>query len=72
MVGPDLLHVYQEAMLTGSLGDLINKGNIKFIPKPGDPEIITNWRPITLLNVTYKIIPKALALKLRPLLPLIV
>ena len=72
MIGPDLLHVYQEAMHTGSLGALINKGNIKFIPKPSDQKIITNWRPITLLNVSYKIIAKALALKLHPLLPLIV
>lgn len=32
-VGPYLHKVYLEALQIGSLGDLINKGNIKFIPK---------------------------------------
>lgn len=71
MVGPNL-HVYNEAIFLGSLGEIINKGNIKFIPKAGYPEVITNWRPITLLNVRYKIISKATALKLRPILPLVI
>lgn len=42
MVGPDLLQVYKEAMVSGSLGPMLNKGNIKFIPKLGDPECITS------------------------------
>lgn len=71
-VGLDLHKVYLEAFHPQSLGQLINKGNIKFIPKVGDPEDICNWRPITLLNVSYKIIDKALTLKVRHLLPLIV
>lgn len=70
-IGLDLHHVYLEALRTGSLGDIINCGNVKLIPKEGDPKCITNWRPITLLNVSYKLIAKALALKLRPLLLLI-
>lgn len=71
-VGPNLHHVYLEAFHASSLGELINKGNIKFIPKSGDLEDICNWRPITLLNVSYKIIAKALALKIHHLLPQIV
>jgi hypothetical protein len=71
-IGPDLHKVYLEAFAARSLGTLINKGNIKFIPKSGDPEEITNWRPITLLNVSYKIIAKALSLKVRHLLPQII
>jgi len=42
MVGPDLLYLYKEAILLGSLGAIINKGNVKFIPKDGDLEVITN------------------------------
>ena len=38
----------------------------------GDPEDIYNWRPITLPNVSYKIIAKALSLKICHLLPQIV
>lgn len=62
MVGHNLHKVYLESMHTGSLGGIINSGNIKFIPNPGDPKIITNWRLITLLNFSYKIIDKDLAL----------
>lgn len=42
-VGSDLHKVYLEAFHSQSLGQLINKGNIKFIPKVGDPEDICNW-----------------------------
>lgn len=55
-------------MKIGSLSNISNKGNIKFIPKASDLELITNLRPINLLNISYKIIAKALALKLRPTL----
>ncbi|KAH9312921.1 hypothetical protein KI387_027956 [Taxus chinensis] len=66
------LKVYQEAMQSRYLRNCINKGNIKFIPKVGNPELITNWQPITLLNVSYKIMAKALALWVASLLPKIV
>lgn len=69
VIGPYLLCVYQEALLTRSLGAIINQGYIKFIPKIGDPKLISNRNPITLLHVSYKIIAKALALKLQFLLP---
>jgi len=36
--------------------------------KAGDRIDLTNWRPITLLNVSYKIIVKALQIRLQPLL----
>ena len=71
-IGPDLHKVYLEAFQAKSLGAIINKGNIKFILKVGDPKDICNWRPITLLNVSYKIIAKALALKIGHMLPSIV
>lgn len=60
----DLLHMYKEALASKSLRSIINKGNICFIPKVGDPKLITNWRLITLLNVNYMIIAKSLTLKL--------
>ena len=63
-IGPNLHKVYLEAYNSHSLGNIINKGNIKFIPKASDREDICNWRPITLLNVSYKIIAKALSLKI--------
>ena len=71
-IGLDLHKVYLEAYHSKILGAIINKGNIKFIPKARDPKDIYNWRPINLLNVSYKIIAKAISLKIDHLLPLIV
>lgn len=56
----------------GSLVAIISEGNIKFIPKLEDSKLISSWRTITLPNVSYNRIAKALALRLRPLLPQIV
>lgn len=41
-VGSNLWNVYKEAIFIGSLGPILNKGNVKFIPKESDPELITN------------------------------
>ena len=71
-IGLDLHKVYLEAYHSKSLGAIINKENIKFIPKDGDPKDIFNQRPITLLIISYKIIAKAISLKIHHLLPLIV
>lgn len=65
----DLLEVYNEATRTRSLGIDINRGLIKLIPKEGDKALIKNCRPITLLNVSYKILAKMLALRLENILP---
>jgi hypothetical protein len=39
----------------------INKGLITLIPKAGDRAKLSNWRPITLLGNTYKVLAKTLA-----------
>jgi hypothetical protein len=44
-------------------------GLITLIPKEGDRELLSNWRPITLLNSTYKIFAKTLQIRLQGLLP---
>lgn len=67
-VDKDLLNIYKKAILIDLLGSIIYKDNIKLTPKLGNLELITRWRPITLLNVSYKITTKAFDLKLRPLL----
>lgn len=47
-------------------------GIIKLIPKEGDLSWISNWRPITMLSITYKIISKFLSNKMKPLIPFLV
>ena len=47
--------------------------NIKLIPKKdAEPFLIKNWRPISLLNYDYKIAAKALANRLKKVLPKLV
>ena len=38
------------------------------LPKPGDASVASNWRPIAILKVTYKIFSKMLCSRLQPLL----
>ena len=65
----DLLDLYSKALNNGTLGQDINRGIIKLLPKEGDKTFIRNWRPITLLNVSYKILAKIMALRLVNILP---
>jgi hypothetical protein len=42
---------------------------MKLIPKDGDKTPVKNWRPITLLNVSYKILAKILTNRIENILP---
>lgn len=68
----ELCQVYSEAITQGTLGQEINVGLIKLIPKEGDKTLVKNWRPITLLNVSYKIMVKVLAKRLENVLPKVI
>ena len=68
----DLYYVYLEAIKEGSLGPEINRGLIKLFPKGKNIDLISGWRPITLLNTSYKIIAKALATRIKPVTQMIV
>ena len=62
-----LLH--KSLLLSNEVGYLSTeqrRGIISLIPKKeADRQTLNNWRPITLLNVDYKILTKALALRLK-------
>ena len=57
----ELLLFYNDAFDNGSLGSDVNRGIIKLLPKIRDRSLVKNWRPITLLNFSYKITAKLLA-----------
>ncbi|MCO5567330.1 hypothetical protein L7F22_021020 [Adiantum nelumboides] len=52
----------------GALPVQLNTGVIKMLHKKGPKEVITNWRPLTMLNSAYKIFAKAIALRISPAL----
>lgn len=55
-----------------TFNEYTNKGLIKFTPKPSNPEQITNYGPITLLNDPYKILDKVMALHIMHILQKII
>ena len=59
-----------QAYLTGNLSVSQKLGIIILLPKPDkDKKLLSNWRPISLLNQSYKILSGALAERIKPILP---
>lgn len=68
-VGPLVLEFLLQGIERGLLSIEQCRGIILLIPKKGRDRLnLTNWRPITLLNVDLKILTKAIANKLVPCL----
>ena len=71
--GTILLNAINYAYENGKLHNSALRGIICLIPKRGkDSRILTNLRPITLLNTDYKLIEKVLANRLKPALEQII
>ena len=73
ILGPLLLRVPNQCFRDGNLCDSM-KGSVTRLvyKKRGDIKNLRNWRPISLLNVDYKIISKVLTLRLSKVLESIV
>lgn len=62
--------MYNEALLFGHLPPTLNNAAITLLlKKDKDPTLCSSFRPISLLNVDYKILAKILALRLQHVLP---
>ena len=60
MVAPRLHEMLTEAQALGTLPESFSSGDSSVLYKKGDPRDVRNYRPITLLQVDYKIYSKAL------------
>ena len=61
------------AYRSGQLSVTQRRGIIKLIPKKdAEPDLIKNWRPISLLNCDYKIAAKAIANRFKQVIPNII
>ena len=73
LIGHDLVASLNAAYELGELSISQRRGIITFLPKEdGSLLEFSNWGPITLLNIDYKIASKAIAKRLEAVLPTIV
>ena len=68
-VGKDIVHMVKAFFASGELDERINQTNICLIPKTERPKSMSEFRPISLCNVSYKIISKILSTRLKKILP---
>ena len=69
LIGLHLLNSYNEAFSKGQLSISQRRGVICLIPKDDSCLIeLSNWRPLTLLNVDYKILAKVIGKRIESIL----
>ena len=72
-IAPFLHKLYLNSIELNSLPEEINTGTVTLLPKPDkNLTIISNWRPIWLLNVDYKIFSSIFTSRLKDVLPKII
>ena len=69
VVGNNIVLAVLDFLNNGNMLPDIKHTNIVLIPKVKNPERMSEFRPISLCNVIYKIISKVLANRLKQVLP---
>ena len=69
IVKDDLTHMVNKFLFEGTVATALNDTNICLIPKTTKPNEMSQFRPISLCNVSYKIISKVLCQGLKRVLP---
>ncbi|CAM2118270.1 unnamed protein product [Caretta caretta] len=64
VLGPDLVIVGPESLQTGVLPLSCRRAVLALLPKKGDRRDLRNWRPISLLSTDYRVVAKAILLRL--------
>jgi hypothetical protein len=67
--GAEITTEVLQALNSGVIPVGWNDTTVVLIPKVDDPELITQFRPISLCNVIYKIVSKMVAIRLKAILP---
>ena len=68
----DFVEMLNHSLADGRMPDSLRQAIITLLFKKDDPELLKNWRPISLLNVDYKILTKVLVNRLKPLMSTVV
>ncbi|XP_021736509.1 uncharacterized protein LOC110703057 [Chenopodium quinoa] len=72
IVGDDVYHFVSNILRGVSPLNHVNKTNISLIPKVKSPTSMSEFRPISLCNVLYKLVSKVIVLRLKSILPNVV
>ncbi|CAM5085424.1 unnamed protein product, partial [Natator depressus] len=64
VLGPDLVTVWAESLQSGVLPLSCRRAVLALLPKKGDRHDLQNWHPVSLLSTDYKIVAKAISLRL--------
>ena len=68
-IGKPMVQCFNTAFTKGELSTSQRQAVIKVLDEGKDRSLIENWRPISLINVDYKIISKTIANRLKVVLP---
>ena len=72
IVGGDVTNAVLTALNSGFVPKSLNHTLIALIPKIKDPKKVSDFRPISLCNVVYKLIAQVLVNRLKMILPYVV
>ena len=72
VIGNDIINTMLNVLNSNALVAPLNQTNIALIPKTNSPTKMNEFQPISLCNVSYKIISKVLANRLKPILSTII
>ncbi|XP_019162696.1 PREDICTED: uncharacterized protein LOC109159124 [Ipomoea nil] len=67
-IGPTLTGLVNRALSTSKVPTSLLRAFITLIPKKDVPETASDFRPITLLNVNFKVVSKVLVNRMRPIM----
>ncbi|CAM2096327.1 unnamed protein product [Caretta caretta] len=68
VLGPDLATVWSKSLQSGVLPLSCRQAVFALLPKKGDLHDLRTWRPISLLSTDYKIVTKAISMRLGSML----
>ena len=72
IVGTNVSNMVLNVLNSGMSLSEINRTNIALMPKTNNPQRMSEFKPISLCNVIYKLISKTLANRLKAILPYII
>ncbi|CAM2095681.1 unnamed protein product [Caretta caretta] len=64
VLGQDLVTVWAESLQSGVLPLSCRRAVLTLLPKKGDLRNLRNWHPVVLLSTDYKVVAKAISLRL--------